>query len=282
MRRYCLRPLPIKSCEFWNLKREEEHIGLAYLYKDQLEYNYRTKDFLNKILIPYFKEGIQVDDLGEHTSNHDDMLFYQFNVEPFAKTLWLTDEFLKGDMSFRNPIGVHWQPESSEIPDDDGTWQIHPGGNRQMVIYYFHPEDKPVEVMLFNTCGKEVEFERTFDSYDELTHFYVEERKSSPFFVLVAEEGTVIPHMLTEINDIHPNGAKYHYHMREWFFTTELTANFNIEEYVGEYKKHDIKRRTHIRVDYENFEDNITRAMLVAPIRDNYEGNGFTITTTES
>jgi len=207
-----LHDLPMWNI-FQKLKFPEENLGVGLIRKNDLHFeSNHSIHYVEK----YFEKGIFLDykstnDLNTAEATHQ----YKNFIEPYAKAVWLTNEFLA--QGFRNPIGIHFEPNRNDIYSSgsskrivEGKWRIHPGGTRQQIIQHFY-KDEYIRVIAFNTWGKEFQFEEIFETKRELGDYLACE--FLPIFV--PDHGTLIPHILTEVNSIDTNVLNTHSAIKE-------------------------------------------------------------------
>ena len=129
--------------------------------------------------------------------------------EVLPKAVWLADELLHNG-GWKNPMGLHWKPEYPNDSCEVGKWIIHPGGTRQWVAHAFVDHDQPLEFSTFNTLGAECNFDVIFKNFEEVEDYFKNKIGSNLYLSLVADYGTIIPHALTNTEQLEDNTEKYH------------------------------------------------------------------------
>jgi len=205
---------------FFNYKHQNECLGLATVNKDMLSYDTvgniknEIKEFLTTGLFTSINwDNISVDNFEQYKNE------YKVPIENYCKLVWLTKDYIT-NQSFKNPLGVHWDTRENK-------WVIHPGGSRQKVIDLFHTG--PLEILAFNTGGIELNFDRVFLNYTELKNYF---KQYEMYLCVVADQGSLIPHVHfnkndTIINEVH----RYYLKLKKFFAKTNLVANFDLTEF---------------------------------------------------
>lgn len=202
-----LRTIPenIDKDILFKAKRPEEKFGIARFTLNELDHKSQIESELlgrvTKIIPEYVRKS------HKSIANLRDDNYAMSEVLP--KAVWLADELLHNG-GWMNPMGLHWRPEYPNDSCKTGKWVIHPGGTRQWVAHAFIDHDEPLEFSTFNTLGKECEFDIVFENFDEVDMYFGEKIGSKLYFSLVAEYGTIIPHALTNTEQLEDNTEKYH------------------------------------------------------------------------
>ena len=161
---------------FFDLKASNENLGIANIHKDELLFR-ETKQLFRKLKV-FFQTNIKVTPEAAFKSPEFDS-----NLKVIPKIVGLLDEYIKNKNSFNIPLTVHWNPYFKK-------WDIHPGLGRQVVIDLFD-KNKILECITFNTNGKNVDFDKIFNSYNELHNYY----KNYKVQIYISPNyGTFIPH----------------------------------------------------------------------------------------
>lgn len=122
-------------------------------------------------------------------------------IENIAKLTWLCEEFLDSDLKFNNPLCAHYDPRHNDNI-------IHPGGMRKALLKLYLGKSDPVDTYYFNTGGfwdpdtmSNLEIISERDAYD--LHFS-DDQGYNPGIrgCLVADHGTMIPHLMVGSRDI--------------------------------------------------------------------------------
>jgi hypothetical protein len=184
---------------------------------------------------------------------------YQRFVGYYAKTVWLTKEYFENNKEFKIPLGL--RRNNSE------KWDIHPGGHRNTVIYYF-----PNELILGLTQDYADSYIKEFESIDELKIYF----NTSDIGI----EFNKFPEIHIDTNPQYALVNKTIRNLREFFNTTHIDSNFNLKEWG--YDKKTVKRvKKHIRVTIDDSTNDIQiiRSFLLMPTFDNFDGYGVKIET---
>lgn len=181
---------------------------------------------------------------------------YQEFLGIYAKNVWLTKEYIKNNKQFKYPLGLKWDSESQ-------LWKVHPGGHRSTVIYYF-----PTKTTLGLTLDKVSNSVMTFSSVNDLIEYYNTEEIGIPKDNSVYIDSST---QYTSINDTIKD-------MKNFFQSTEVCANFNLQEY-GYNKKILIRKKRSIRVSVNDPTDKmqVIRAFLLMPYFKSFNDYGVKI-----
>lgn len=205
---------------FFKYIRPTESLGIATVDKNMLSYdtvgNIKNEiySFLSKGMYSNINwNNIDISNFKKYKSD------YKEPIENYCKLVWLTKDYIT-NKSFKNPIGVHWDLKLKK-------WVIHPGGSRQKIIHLFHEGN--LEILAFNTGGIELTFDKIFLNYSDLKSHY---NCSEMYMCVVADHGSLIPHVHFNRNITITNEVRRHYAKLKKFFTkTRLIANFDLTEF---------------------------------------------------
>lgn len=218
---------------FWKYKFDNENLGLAKLDKSKTFFD--ELDSVKGQISQFLSRGLHLDfptdcfDTGNVKNYQKD---YQWPIERYCKLVWLTHDYIK-NKQLENPVGAHWDTLINK-------WIIHPGGSRQHIIQLFYKDT--FEALAFNTGGKEIKFDKIFLSEEKLNNYY---NTTQLHMVVVADQGSLIPHVHFNTNQYIINSVEYyHMHLKKFFNTYKLIANFDLLsfDYIAPKKsKHTIK-----------------------------------------
>lgn len=177
------------SKKYWREKEKLWYgkIPLEKTYLDDISNIYQSCSmfFINN----HYKQDVS----DNHVWDYD---FHDF-LENFPKLIWLSNEYMLSDRTFKNELSSHWNPRG-------GVINIHPGGCRQQVLHLFANDDIPS--FFFNT-------QEYYDKWmDDLYEVNVVELIESTKWGgdVVPDHGSLIPQLITDTNLI-PYGKK------KWF-----------------------------------------------------------------
>lgn len=290
-----LRTLPPDAQDkFWKWKRPEEYLGIAKFKKSDLNFLPREDMFLNwgghvdgsnrnNIITNYYLEDlgrkIELADNGIPVDNAE-----YVRVETYSKMVWLFKEYL--ERGFVNPVGVHYRKDKN----GHFKWEIHPGGTRQVALEYLHPADEPIYGMTFNTYGAECDFVKIFNSIEEVYDFYAE-KGTNMHFGLVAEMGTLIPHICTDTDLMQNSVVKTHYDISEVAQNYRFQIHPMIQKFLGSEITGNITSKKSIVVDLNVDQFNrmkekkqkqiAVKAMALLPTQTNWDDGILRITRNE-
>lgn len=213
---YLTVTLPIDSNKHYVLdvfKRSlhpNEGLYLGKIPKEELKFVNDSKIFSMVHDYFYYKKYEKNLDAADADKNYDRV------QEDFPKLCWLTDDFTKTH-SFRDPIVVHYNPRTCENV-------IHPGGTRNIIIKLFHAG--PVKCLYFNTSGVQFEWMDNNLKLINTDRFKTEYNMS---FHVVADHGSLIPHILFNSTSIPDMIAHYHLMIQSTLKTFQFSSNIKID-----------------------------------------------------
>lgn len=222
--------------QFWSLKKHNESFGIATIPK---------ADMIFRFSVSYLTKNF----------------FKTRQSDNYCKLVWLTSQYYK-TKRFNFLIGAIWNPTNDK-------WEIHPGGGRQIPIYYFGNEMQ--ECLCFNTNGKEVEFTETFESFDDIKKKWP---RNHLRFVVCKDFNTVTPHLQIDTNKLQDYKNTYFKLIDKFYKHYSITANFDLTEYG--YDNIDSKKSTcKVEIKTNKGKD---KAFMLMPIVKYYEDSDIKIT----
>jgi len=172
----------------WYGKLQQDH----FLFDPESEI---LLDFDNYFNTESYNKIVPQDYVWDATQDSNDM-----DLENFVKLVWLTHDYIKANHAFQNPVGGHWCPFRQKI-------LIHPGGCRNKVIKIFKDD---VEIIFFNTGGFDVEWMDGLVPVDPGD--LIQQGWSGS---VVPEHGTLVPHLLKDLQSIVDGKAYWHERLKE-------------------------------------------------------------------
>lgn len=260
----------IEGDDFFLHKQENENLGIITVSIRDLNFWNNFRSF-QEYVQNYLQEGIRRK-FPSYTKFEKNAAYDQYVilVKNYVKTVWLTDEYLNNDLSFENPLGLNW-----DIPQK--LWNIHPGGSRNFVMYYFpKPGKSYVTGVGFNTGGyRGVSFQAVFRNMDEIKEYF---NKDDISLTTTIQNDRLIPHVHLDNGNMQFKINTYAEKVKHFFETTRIESNFNLRKW-GYSESLIRKEKNIIRVTVENKKDKeqIARAFLLMPIRNEFNGFGVRI-----
>lgn len=186
--------------------------------------------------------------------------------ELYLKLCWLSDILITNG-KFDNALGCHYNPKS-------GIHVIHPGGTRQRAFCLF-PSSK-VEVLYFNTTGKQ------FDFLNNLEKVSIDTMISRGwFFNVVADHGSLIPHMMKDTRTISSRKKDYFSIVDNNLKKLKIKSNI-IWGNINWFKKYIDNKNPNCllewKTNYDEKEYNSMRIAVLCALRKDYENEYFKIT----
>lgn len=229
---------------FYKYKRTTENLYIGIINKDNLLL--KSSEVLLKSISSYitnkqFEDGTTVDD---------------FSKRLFPKVCWLTDSFFKTGFNF--PVSVHYNPRiQSNV--------IHPGSIRNHVIKLFQTTPD-VKCLYFNTGGVK------FDFMESMEVFQLTESKDLEF-ELVADHGSIIPHINLDRNSVKTNILKW----QEFIYRRFDSSTFTVDSKIGLFKPWQ-SSDANISIDMTTATtDNMCRALILALLGKDYESDTLSV-----
>jgi hypothetical protein len=256
---------------FFKYKHEHESLGLASLSLKELDFHSATSNVIENSITGFLTKGID-SNIKEipiyYDEKKDEYIQYQLMFENYPKLVWLASEYINLK-TFKNPIGVHWNVRTN-------MWNIHPGGSRQVIIYYFE-KNSELEVLAFNNGGKSLSFRKKFSSIDEIKEYYKTHNIS---IVCTADHGSLIPSVHFDQSDMKDNILKSIHQVQQFYKNTKIIANFDISRYgYKENLSRNLETIT-VTVDNPDDQDNVNRALILLPSFDTFNNYGVRIERT--
>lgn len=251
---------------FWKHIGPNEHVGIITVPKRSIQFTTvsklpnRVKDYLTRGL--YKKSP-------KHKLSFKDPKYrdWQDEIETYIKSVWLTRDFIN-DGKLKNPVGMHWNPKERK-------WIIHPGGSRQVILYHYYGDE--ITGIGYNTKGHKVKFEHKFSSVEEIKEFY---NANYVHLSIVEQYDTIVPHIHIDSTTIQETVNDLHKRVQEFYRTTHIDANFNLEKYG--YKSPDkkfIQNKIRVTIDKQD-ENTIMKAFMIMPSFDTFDNYGVKIERT--
>lgn len=192
----------LSHCES-ELWRDGESLWVGTIKKGHLEFT-NPEDPWSKIS-EFFKKGLHRSlDLnyqakfGTGSEGMPDI-----SVELLPKMAWLAHEYILNDLKFDNPMCTHYDPRKNDNI-------IHPGGMRKVIMELYAPPHSPVDVFYFNTGGfynhKVMEDLELIDSQALRDRYF---DGGTITGCLVADHGTLVPHLMVGSGVIHNRQQEY-------------------------------------------------------------------------
>lgn len=267
-----LTPLPkpqFHSKLFFDYKQRNEHLGLAKLNKGDLCFD--TVHEMEDDIKNFFLSGIDNPPdwsylYKNYTVPSKEYHHYRSGIENYCKLVWLATDYVN-EGGLKDPIGVHYDPEVKK-------WMIHPGGSRQKILHLF--AKGIIDTIAFNTSGKEISFDKIFNSWHDVLEQYGPEQIH---IVVVADHATLIPHIhFSSGANILDHIKKTYNQVVQFYKTTRIKTNFPISEYQYKQPK---KYKTIINITLDNPLDLNQQiiAFCLAPTFGTYHGHGVHIET---
>lgn len=251
---------------FWSNMKDDETIGTTMFkvnHIDDLSSREKILDSMNRFFIgvewrpnPFQQEII--------TTNEDDYYNWQMDIETFAKSVWLTDDFIKNNFSFENPVMIHWNKRKQ-------FWTVHPGGTRQFVIKTFSKESY-IEVICFNNSGNPVKWKKIFYCSKDISDYF---NNSKVVLVVTKEHDTYIPHIHFQGSNTIDSMVEIYLKKLNQFYNKNLFINSNIDlkDYVQNFKTN-TNGNTVINLTIKNpCVESVMRALILMPLKHNYSDN---------
>lgn len=261
----------ITGDDFFIHKKETENLGIITVNIDDLNFwvNFRNfQDYVKNYLEEGIHEKFPVFVKFENNPSYDK---YVILVKNYIKTVWLTDEYFNNDLSFKNPFGLNWDLSQK-------LWNIHPGGNRNLVMYYFpKPGRRYITGVGFNTGGyKGISFQEIFKSVDDIKKYFNKTDISLTTTTRLRDansnEINLLPHVHIDNGNMQLIINSYAERVKKFYMTTGIECNFNIRKWGYDpslIKKE--KQRIRVTIKDKKNKDQIARAFLLMPIRDAFD-----------
>ena len=255
---------------FEKLAKNGESLGLAKLSAIQI----RTPN-MNALLgqcRTYFNTGMNSG--VKLTKFHSDTILYDaYMIEKaFIKYVYLTRELMQ-NKEFDNLLCAHWSP-------DFNKFCIHPGSGRYSIVYLFG--DYINDYVVFNTGGNgDVEYIEKYNSYDDIFKKFPTETYRT-FIELVELHGTIVPQLHFLTADVLSAMDKIHKQAKQFFKTTKIIANFDLDAFgYSDNIVRDHRETMNVTIDKLN-DEHVLRAFFLMPSFKNFNGHGVKLETTSN
>ena len=243
---------------FYSYKHDNECIGISEFDKSEL--NFGSFSYLPKLIDNFFTEGIYIKDIDDVFYN--DRERFRNCLEGYTKLCWLASEYINNDYNFKNYIGVYFNPIKS-------TWEIHPGGSRQIILSYFGPQK--IKAITFNTGGVNRNYHITFDEKEILLNYF----NHNIYFVCTAEHGSLIPHVHFDQNDLEIQTLHWAKKVQKFWKNTNVIGT--VPELVTQHNTKN-KNKT-LRLSLKNT-DNMIKGLILLPTYSKFKKHGVKIECT--
>tara|TARA_Y100000389_G_scaffold194759_1_gene225208 strand:+ start:5498 stop:6313 length:816 start_codon:yes stop_codon:yes gene_type:complete len=252
---------------FWTNMKNYETIGTTMFKVNHIDETHSSRekilDSMNRFFIgvewrpnPY-QEGIL-------TTNDDDYYNWQMDIETFAKSVWLTNDFITNNFSFENPIMIHWNKR-------ERFWKVHPGGTRQFVIKTFSKESH-IEVICFNNSNNCIKWKKIFHCLKDISDYF---NNSNIWLVTTKEHDTYIPHVHFETDNSIDSMVEVYFKQLKQFYNKNLfiNSNINLKDYVQNFKTN-TGGTTIINLTIKNpCVESVMRALILMPLKTKHSDN---------
>ena len=269
----------IKVKGFFCLKRPEEKLGIAKIkFKDISSIRNEIADF-NSIK-EFFKNGIYEPldyrklfpkEVNQKEESYKQIIDFKY----YCKSVWLAEGFLENN-KLEHPLNVFWSPTTNIAEDpnkylrvenqgiykiiedvNSGFWTIGNGHGRAKFLSYFLKPEDVVEVLAFNTFGKELDFDILMEHENDLIDYFGEGMNLH----ISLNWGTAIPFVNASISRKVPETCtEYHKKIYDWFRKTEITSNVKLSTYnlqpPNTYHRRKIKGNVHFELTPDLLEKN--------------------------
>ena len=253
--------------EFFNIISSDRKIGIALLKKETLGFWERATNY-DQYIQNYFKYGIfesaGIVKEGWSTPGYER---YQDVIENYVKVVWLTKEYIENNFEFKFPLGAHWNPKKD-------IWNIHPGGCRNVVAYYFAKERIPC--ITYNNNGSTPKYRKVFNSVQDIKDY----TKAEKVMISVTKKyDEYIPHVHMDANKIADNVIKTHSQIKKFFVHNEIETNIDLKYWGYNKKKICRKPKGKVKVIVRNPKNKfqVIRALLLLPMHNSFNDLGVTI-----
>lgn len=246
---------------FQRLKTVPEKFGLIKIEKSDI--NFYTEN-VPSFVKDFLGQGIDMNPRPEKKDyNSSKTQDWQRYIESYCKLVWLAKEYLTVG-KFRNPMCVHFNQKKQK-------WEIHPGGSRQCIHYFFGPE---TETFIGINNGIAATFVKTYENQQEFDLDFKKPHKNYSF-VFCKDYNTVIPHVHFETHIIDKNVVKKHQQLKNFYNTVEIIGNFDTAQWNIPSVKNPVGRKKITVTDPTEL--NIAKALILAPSFYNIEAYGVKI-----
>lgn len=239
---------------FQNYKHPNEDLYFGTINLDN--FNLPSFEYIYSDIENYINVGIDMNlDLDNITTTS-----LGWQLDSFIKLCWLTEEHLNNRLS--NPLGAHYNPRLEKNI-------IHPGGSRQKILKLWDVEK--FQFYYFNTTGIQ------FDWMSELKIVNV---PAVCYFVLVADHGSLIPHVHFDQPLITRNVPRYHEVIRKRIKQMKLSVKNSSYDFLEKFDNEEKTNPVIINFNEEPSLQNKIKAFILACLGYSVESQNFTIVNT--
>jgi hypothetical protein len=209
------------------------------------------KNFFRKGINKRFDKFVRYEDSKQYYNYQELLGFY-------VKHVWLAKEYITNNKKFKYPLSLSWNERKQ-------LWNIHPGGHRSTVLYYF-----PTNTVLGLTTDDVNDSIKKFNNLTELQDYF------NTTEVNINKRSIFIDNnpQYTAINDTIEK-------TKDFFKTTEIRANFDLQEF-GYDKKIITNKKYVVNIKIDDSTNNMQaiRAFLLMPSFNSYNDYGVKIERT--
>jgi hypothetical protein len=255
-----LNPIPvfgtIERIEFfYKYKRAGENLYIGKINSNHFKFQTAT-DHIKKIEEWFFKKRYLNSNIPNKASER-----------VFPKLCWLTNSLFK--TGFEYPVCSHYNPRIQQNV-------IHPGSIRNLVLSWFQ-KNSEVYCLYFNTGGVEFDFLKSLEilSKEDLLKY-----TKNIEIELVADHGSIIPHINLDVQSVRPNVEKWHDFVYRRLTSPSFTiyCNSEIEILKPWYtSKEDANIEIDIHSAAEDWPDIVCKCAVLAVLGKSYESKSFSI-----
>lgn len=261
---YHLETIPIFGTEeridfFYKYKRSTENLYIGEIDKRNLLLK-NSNPILNPVVDYFTKKQFL-----------NDNIISDFDKRVFPKLCWLTDSFMK--YGFKYPLSVHYNPRTRQNV-------IHPGAIRNHIIHLFHTAST-VECLYFNTGGVEFDF---IDSLKIFTKTELVRLKENIEIEMVADHGSIIPHINLDVISVKPNILIWQDFIRQRLASRTFKIYSNIDIGIfSPWQASEDEARIQIYIkDTKFWSDIVCKCAILAIIGKSYESDSLTVISKDS
>lgn len=240
---------------FFDYKKDNEYLGISKFHKDDLDFG--TFSYLPRQIDNFFTEGIHIKDID--TLFYEDKQRFRDYIEGYTKLCWLAYEYIEDKYTFKNLIGVHYNPRTK-------NWDIHPGGSRQIVLNYFGPD--VIEAIAFNTGGIPRDFDHVFKNKEDLQKYF----QKDFMFVCSADHGSIIPHIHYDQGILSIKTLEWAKKVQEFWRNTNAVGS--VHEMVTQHNSKN--KEVTLRLRLENNND-LIKGLILLPSYEKFYKHGVEI-----
>lgn len=251
---------------FWSNMKDYERIGTTMFKVKHIDDSVSKQKILNSMNSFFTELEWRPNPLQEGiiTTNEDDYFNWQIDIETFAKSVWLADDFITNNFSFENPIMIHWNKSNH-------NWTIHPGGTRQFIIKAFSKESY-IEVICFNNSSNSIKWKKIFHCLNDISNYF---NNSNVWLVTTREHDTYIPHVHFETDNSIDSMVEVYFKQLKQFYNKNLfiNSNINLKDYVQNFKTNTGGTNI-INLTIKNpCVESVMRALILMPLKSKHSDN---------